>query len=238
MAHELKGNLREEKNPRALRRRGLIPGVVYGPGVHKLLTFERRELERLLSQITRSSHIELQVDGERLPVFIREIHYNPLNDQVIHLDLYNPAPERPVKMNVPLRLIGEAKGAKAGGMVERLRQVIRVVGMANQIPEVIELDISELEIGQAFHVRDLMLKDVRPLLPLDVTLVTILAPRKEEELVAAAPVAAGEVVEGAAPPAEGAEAAEAPEGEAAAEKPAAAKPEKPAKAAREEKEKK
>lgn len=228
MTYELKANLREEKNPRELRRRGLIPGVVYGPGVHKLLTFERKDLERLMSRITRSSRIELQVDGERLSTFIRDIHYNALNDQVIHVDLYHAPLDRPVKMEVPLRFIGEAKGTKAGGMVDKLRQYLRVVGLADQIPEAIELDISELDIGQTVHVRDLALQNIRPLASPDVTLLTVLAPRKEEVLTPVAPVE-GEVVEGAVPTAEGGEAAaaEAPAAGEAAEKPG--KPEKSAK---------
>lgn len=237
MAHELKASVREEKNPRELRRRGLIPGVVYGPGVHKLVTFERRDLERLLAKITRSSRIELQVDGERLPTFIRDIHYNALNDQVIHVDLYNPPLDHPVKMEVPLRFIGEAKGTKAGGMVNKLRQYLRVVGLADQIPEAIELDITELDIGQTVHVRDLKIQNIRPLLSADVTLVTVLAPRKEEVL-APVPVE-GAVVEGAAPTAEGGEAAAAgaAAGEAAEKpgKPEKSAKEKPAKPAKEEK---
>jgi large subunit ribosomal protein L25 len=240
VTYELKASVREEKNPRELRRRGLIPGVVYGPGVHKLVTFERRDLERLLSKITRSSRIELQVNGERLPTFIRDIHYNALNDQVIHIDLYNPPLDQPVKMEVPLRFVGEAKGTKAGGMIDKLRQYLRVVGLADQIPEIIELDISELDIGQTMHVRDLTLQNIRPLVSPDATLVTLLAPRKEEVLAAVVPVE-GEAVEGPVPTAEGGEAAaaEAPAAGEAPEKPVKAeklgKPEKAAKPGREEK---
>jgi len=193
VAYELKAELRSEDNLRALRRAGRIPGVVYGRDVHRLLTFERKELERLLHRITRSSKIELQVDGERLSTFVRDIHYNQLNDQVVHIDLYKPPTDRPIKLKVPLRLVGEAKGAKAGGLVDKLRQAVLVSGLAERIPEAIEVDISQMDIGESLHVRDLELQDLQVLMPPEVTLVTVLAPRKEEAVAVEVEAEAAEV---------------------------------------------
>ncbi len=202
---ELKAEVRQEKNPRELRRQGRVPGVVYGAGgFHRLISFSRPELESLLAKVTRSSRISLVMGGERFDTFIREIQYDLLTDRVIHVDLYRPPAERPIRMEVPIRLRGEAKGRKSGGIVEQVREVVLVRGRSAQIPALIELDITELDIGQALHARELKLPEgVQLLTPPEAVLVTILAPRKLEEL---APVEAVVAEEGAVP--EGASSAE------------------------------
>ncbi|MCL6642954.1 MAG: 50S ribosomal protein L25, partial [Candidatus Bipolaricaulota bacterium] len=192
-------------NPRALRRQGRIPGVLYGHEVHQPIAVNAKELEKLLARITRSSRITVELDGKKLPAFIKEIQYDPLTDRVIHIDFYHPAPDRPVTIEVPVRLHGEPKGRKEGGVLQLLRDVVKVRGAAEKIPEVIEIDVTGLGIGQAVHVNELTLEGVQVLTPGEATIVTIMAPRKEEVAVAAVPGVEGAVpAEGAAPAAEGA----------------------------------
>lgn len=206
MAYELSAKLRTAKNPRELRRQGQIPGVIYGPEIHHLVSFPKKELEALLGRITRSSRISLALDGEKYDTFIKEIQYDLLTDQVIHLDLYRPPATRPITVEVPIRLRGESKGRKSGGVVDQARSVVRVRGPSALIPELIELDITELDIGQALHASDVKLAEgVKLVTAAETVLVTILAPRKEEVV---APVAVA-VEEGAVPAAEGAQGAEA-----------------------------
>ncbi len=192
-------------NPRALRRTGFIPGVLYGHEVHQHIMVSARELEALLSRITRSSRIIVELDGKKLPAFIKEIQRDLLTDRVIHIDLYHPAPDRPVTLEVPVRLRGEAKGRKEGGVLQLLRDVVKVRGPMEAIPEIIDIDVSNLGIGQAVHVNDLKLEGVQVLTPGEATIVTIVAPRKEEVAVAAAvPGGEGAVpAEGTAPAAGG-----------------------------------
>lgn len=219
MDYTIKAEPRGSKpNPRALRHQGLIPGVLYGHEVNQPIAVNAKELEKLLARITRSSRITVELDGKRLITFIKEIQYDPLTDRVIHIDLYHPAPDRPVTVEVPVRLRGEAKGRKEGGVLQILRDIVKVQGMIEQIPEVIEIDITGLGIGQAVHVNELKLEGVRVLTPGEATIVTVVAPRKEEAVAVAVPG-----VEGAAVPAEGAGAGAAPEGAAPAA-PAAAPP--------------
>jgi hypothetical protein len=120
------------------------------------------------------------------------------------VDFYLPAPSRDVKIDVPLRLKGEAKGRKAGGVVNQIRDLLKVKGPTDKIPELIELDITELDMGKVFHVSDVKLEGVIALIPADAPIVSVVAPRKEE-VVAPVPGAEGVVpgVEGAVP-AEGA----------------------------------
>jgi large subunit ribosomal protein L25 len=234
MEYKLQAEPRERKpNPRELRRQGRIPGVLYGQDFNQPVLLNARDLETLLSRITRSSRITLVLNGKQLPAFIKEIQYDPLTDRVIHIDLYHPAPDRPVVMEIPVRLRGEAKGRKEGGVLQVLRDLVKVRGAVDQIPEVVEIDVTELDIGQAVHVNELKLNGVQVLTPGEATLVTVVAPRKEEVVAAAVPGVEGAVpvegaapAEGAVPAAEGAAPATAGGEQAAA--PAKAEEKKPA----------
>lgn len=211
----------KKPNPRELRRSGFIPGVLYGPGIHHLITVRARDLEMLLSRITRSTRITVELDGKRLPTFIKEIQYDPLTDRVIHIDLYHPAPDKPVTLEVPVRLRGEARGRKEGGVLQILRDVVTVRGPIEAIPEIIEIDVTQLGIGQAIHVNDLKLEGVQLLTPGEVTIVAVVAPRKEEAAVAAAVPGVEGAVPTTAPTSEAA-----PPTPAAPAKPGEKKPEK------------
>lgn len=217
MEYKIKVEPRGEKpNPRALRRQGRIPGVLYGHEVNQPIAVNAKDFEKLLARITRSSLLMLELNGKQLPAFIKEIQYEPLTDRVIHIDLYHPASDRPVTLEVPVRLRGEPRGRKEGGVLQVLRDIVKVRGAAEKIPEVIEIDVTGLGIGQAVHVNELKLEGVQVLTPGETTIVTIVAPRKEEAVVAA----------GVAVPAEGA--APAAEGAAPAAAPAKAEEKKPA----------
>ena len=213
MEYTIKASPRGPKpNPRALRRSGFIPGVLYGHAIHQLIALPAKDLEKLLAQITRSSKVIVELDGQKFPAFIKEIQYDLLTDRVIHVDFYHPAPDRPVTLEVPVRLRGEAKGRKEGGILQLLRDRIKVRGPMDSIPEIVDVDVTNLGIGQSIHVKDLQLAGVQVLTPGEATIVTILAPRKEEVVAA---VAGAEGV--AQPPA-----ASAAPAAAASEKPAAA----------------
>ncbi len=173
----------KNENPNSLRQKGLIPGVVYGPGIdNQLLAVENEDLEDLLAQITRSSRIEVNLDGENLETFIREIQYNDLTDTVIHIDFYQPKLNQPMEMDIPVIVQGEAEGEREGGILHRITNTISVKGLPTEIPEAIYLDISSLEIGDVIHVSDLELEGAQILTPPGIAVVTIAAPLTEEEL--------------------------------------------------------
>ncbi len=187
--------------PKALRRRGFVPAVLYGANVASLhVSIREDELLDLLDHVTRSTPVEVKVDGKNTyHVFLKEIQVHPITQRFLHLDLYVADPERPLEMDVPLRIVGTARGIKDGGILEVLHSYIRVQALPAKMPPRIEVDVSELGIGQAILVKDLPWPEgVVPQLPPDDAVVTVAARRAEVE----APVAAAEAAEGA--PAEGA----------------------------------
>jgi large subunit ribosomal protein L25 len=169
-----------------LRREGFIPAVVYGPTTDSTsIAIERKDLHALFSVITRSSRIDLAIaDGrkkKKLDVFVKAIQYDPVTDEPIHVDFYHPDKGRALKLDVPLKIEGESPGVKAGGVLNVLFQAVPVHGLPKDIPHLLTIDVSSLNIGESIHVRDLDFGKVDPLLPSERTLVTVVAPRRVEE---------------------------------------------------------
>jgi large subunit ribosomal protein L25 len=199
MAYTLTAAVREVKNPKELRRSGLIPGVVYGREFHKEITIPQHDLEKLLAKITRSSRISLKLDGQEFPTFIKEIHYHPLSDRVLHVDLFRPAIDKPIKIQVPVKFVGEPVGKKKGGATNRLRDAIQVTGASDSIPELLEVDISHLDIGDSVRAGEVKVPSgIQLLTPKEVLLVQVMIPRKIEETVATPAEGEAAAAEGAA----------------------------------------
>ncbi len=196
----------DSEKPKALRRQGWVPGVVYGPHLPSTpIAVEYKVLERLVAEITRSTRIELEYDGERHFVFIKELQRDPITDRFLHVDFYAPEPGQIMSLDVPIRLVGTPAGVKAGGILEHIHEEIPVEGPLEAIPPYIEVDISDLGLDEALLVKDLPLPEgLRPLLPEDEAVVNILPPKvlvteEAEEEAAEAPEAPAEE---AAPPEE------------------------------------
>ena len=206
----------------AVRQQGSVPAVVYGPSIESLpISIERTAIRRLFAQITRSSRITLSIAGEdetkELDVFLKVVDYDPVTDEPKHVDFYFPDATHPLKLDVPVKIVGEAKGIKAGGILNVLFNTIPVLGMPADIPHLITIDVSDLEMGEGIHIREIDLGGVEPMLPPERTVVTVIAPRgltaEEEAAEAEAEAEAEEGVEGE----EGEAAAEGTAGEAAEE---------------------
>jgi len=193
----LKARSRTSGKANALRREGLVPAVIYGPTVDSTpIVIDRKNLRSLFAKITRSSRINLSVkDGrkaaKKLDVFIKAIQYDPITDEPIHVDFYHPDSGHPLKLHVPIKIVGESPGVKEGGVLNVLFRTVRVRGLPKDIPALITIDIGALEQGEAIRVRDLDFGEVEPLLASERALATIVAPRRAEEV----PVTAEEELE-------------------------------------------
>jgi large subunit ribosomal protein L25 len=181
----LKAQLRKKEKANALRREGFVPAVVYGPTIESMsLAIGEKDLQALFARITRSSRIDLSIkDGRKtnkLDVFVKAIQYDPITDEPAHVDFYHPDVGHPLKLHVPLKVVGESPGVKAGGVLNVLFRTVRVHGLPKNIPHLVTADVSDLEVGEALRVRDLDFGEVEPLLPPERALVTVVAPRRVE----------------------------------------------------------
>ena len=150
---------REQRRSRAcrrLRKRGLIPAVLYGRGEpNVLLSVQRRELTGLLEE--HSSVLQVDLDGHRTPAQLKEVQYAPVGSEVIHADFGRISLTETVRVAVPIEMHGEAAGVKEGGVLELLLHEIEVECFPTAIPENIRVDVSGLNIGDDLRVLDLPL---------------------------------------------------------------------------------
>lgn len=211
----LKAQPRKGETANALREQGYVPAVVYGPTIESMpIAIGDKDLQSLFSKITRSSRIDLSIkDGKKakkLDVFVKEIQYNPITDTPVHVDFYHPDVGHPLKLHVPFKILGEAPGVKAGGVLNVLFRTILVHGLPKDIPPLVTADVSNLELGEAIRVRDVDFGEVEPLLPPERALATVVAPRRaevvevpEEEGLEEEAITEGEVTTEEQPTAEG-----------------------------------
>ncbi|MFB6215577.1 MAG: 50S ribosomal protein L25, partial [Candidatus Aenigmatarchaeota archaeon] len=135
-----------EKNPNTLRREGKLPAVLYGPERDSVsLTINKKKMKELLNEITRSTRVELELDGDVHEVFLREIQYDHLTDEPIHIDFYEVPDDHPVEMEIPVVTVGTPEGVSSGGILDQLMETITVYGEARDIPEILRLNVEELE---------------------------------------------------------------------------------------------
>ena len=190
---------------RVLRRDGKIPAILYGPNTEPIkLSIDKLELEPIFkSGAVAQKLLKLQIEGadDTRNVMIKEMQRHPVSHNLLHLDLYEVSMDHKIKVMVPVVTTGKCVGVEMGGMLQLIRRELEVFCLPDRIPEKITIDITDLDIGDSFHVEDLKLEGEVEI-PADVnfTILTILSTKAEEEK------AVGEEEEEVAE--EGAEAAE------------------------------
>jgi large subunit ribosomal protein L25 len=198
----IKRDTRGKNEARRLRREGRIPAVLYG-GTDKPLglpiAVSPKELSRILhSESGVNTLIGLKVDGTDARVMVKEYQLDPITHQLLHADFYRVAMDRRMTVTVPIVVRGEPRGVKQqGGLLDFVHREIEVDCLPADIPENIEIDVSELMLGQSIRVRDLPTSDRWTAISEGETmLVHVVAPKAEEppptEAAAAAPVAPAE----------------------------------------------
>ena len=143
-----------KKFAKAARREGQVPCIIYGGGEEKAFTIDVKELKQLI--YTPNSYIvELNIDGVIEKAVMREVQFHPVREQVLHVDFYRVQEGKPVAVNVPVRLTGNAEGVKIGGKLALSARKLTVKGLVEFIPDEIVVDVTPLKVGQTIFVGDL-----------------------------------------------------------------------------------
>ena len=150
---------RGKNEARRLRRTGRLPAVVYGgaPVESLALDIDPKALLRILhSESGVNTLVDLQVDGsDSGKVLIKNIQHDPVTDTLLHVDLFRLAMDRAIVVTVPVVLGGEAAGVKQqGGLLDFVTREFQVECMPTEIPEHVDVDVSDLMIGDGVRVRD------------------------------------------------------------------------------------
>ncbi len=183
------------KVARRLRQTGQVPGVLYGHKEENIpLAVSAEELTWAVRHGSRV--VDLQADGKTEKALIRELQYDHLGMAILHVDFARVAADERIQIEVRLDIRGTAPGVTAGGVLEQNLHTIEVECPALSIPESIRVNVSELKIEDAIHVRDLKLPEgVKALTDPDAIVVHVVAKAVEPEEAAAAAAAAAEQAE-------------------------------------------
>jgi large subunit ribosomal protein L25 len=178
-----------------IKSQGLIPAVIYGGAERpQNLQVVAREMSRVLSQSTGEHFlVDLQVaDGGQVSsrlALVQEVQHHPVRGDVVHVDFHAVDANKALHAEVSIEVLGEASGVKnQGGLLELNLHAIEVECLPKDLPEVIQVDVAALSVGDAIHIRDLALPaGVVARGNPDLTVVHVAAPKVESESAAGAP---------------------------------------------------
>jgi large subunit ribosomal protein L25 len=147
---------------RRLRAEGRVPGVVYGGGKEaETITFRRADLRHALNtEAGRNALVRLEFEGQSFLTLVREIQRHPVRRDVTHVDFLKVDETKPVELDIPVVLVGEAKQVTVmGGMTEQRINSVRVRVRPDNIPNAIEVDISDMRLDRSILVKDLQMPE-------------------------------------------------------------------------------
>jgi large subunit ribosomal protein L25 len=186
------------------RNEGFIPGIVYGENLNGLsVIINEREFLVIAKKEGRNVLVDLDIQGNVYPTIFKEIQKNPIGGKILHVDFEAVNLEKPIYTTIPVVTKGEAKGIKMGGILDQELYKVEVEGLLTDIPDNIEVDITDLEIKDVYYVKDLKIPEkIKLYTPLDAVVVSVVTPTVEEVKAPAAEEvgvvgAAEEVVPGA-----------------------------------------
>ena len=158
----LKGQKREtvgKKEAKRLRAQEIVPAVLYGgeEAIHFSVPFA--DLRQLI--YTPSVYLlELDIDGDVHKAIMQDIQWHPVDEEVLHVDFLRISDDKTVKMEIPLKVSGLAKGIKMGGKLNTNLRRLKVKALAADLPDTVDVDVTELGIGQGIKVADLNIPNV------------------------------------------------------------------------------
>jgi large subunit ribosomal protein L25 len=174
---------------RELRREGMIPAILYGPKAEPvMLSVMTKELENILmtSNIGQVLLDLLIQNGKQTSrtAMIKELQAQPVSGSLLHVDFYEVAMDQKIKISIPVVTTGQSKGVEEGGVLQLVRHEVEIFCYPNNIPESLEVDVTDMDIGDSMHMDEVSIDESFELVDeTNFTLVTILSPKAEEEVV-------------------------------------------------------
>jgi large subunit ribosomal protein L25 len=166
-AVSVSGSLREnvgKKDALALRRQGLVPCVLYGG--KEQVSFSMPELSfKDIIFTPESCLIKLDVSGKVYDVILQDAQYHPVTGKIIHCDFLQIFPNKPIKIDIPINIVGNSPGVIKGGKLILKMRKLRVKGLMDALPDNIDVNISKLNIGDSIKVAQLKTEGLEFLTP-------------------------------------------------------------------------
>lgn len=190
MSFKIKGEKRAlfgKNASRRMRKEGKIPVILYGPDIENApLILEKRDIFAILkSESGENTVFKVSFDSKTTDTMIKDLQRDPVTDEILHADLIQIAMDKAIRVSVPTVSVGEAVGVKAeGGFVDFVTREIEIECLPADIPDHIEIDISDLHLNQSLQVEDITpTEGVEIISDPSAVIVHIRVPMAEEEVV-------------------------------------------------------
>ena len=165
-----------------LRKEGKIPAVIYGHNKPVHISVSSAEFDSKFHIISENTLITIIVDGKEYEVLVKDSQENMMLGQITHIDFFEVERGKVLKTRIPVYLTGTSVGVKEGGMLEQHLHEIDIECLPKDIPEKIEVDITELQLGESVHVSDLVVSaEVKILNFMEQSVVGVTTVKAEEE---------------------------------------------------------
>ena len=182
----IEANERKTINKRSrnsLRNEGRVPGVLYGSRMEPIQIDVTRLKINPLVFTAKTNLISLKLDGhEDYECVIKDVQFDPVTDEVVHFDLIGLTRGEKIQLEVPIKLLGNAVGVKEGGLLQESMHKLSIECLPKDIPQLLELEVTELNIGDSIHVSDLNFENITILNPEDTLVISVVLPKVEIEV--------------------------------------------------------
>ena len=187
-----------KKATRELRKQGYVPCNLYGEkkdanGNPEALAFAILATD--LRKVVYTPHIyvvNLDIDGEKHTAVMRELQFHPVTDALLHIDFYEINEKKPITIGIPVKLNGLAQGVRDGGKINLAERKLNVTAPYKQIPEVLDIDVTNLQLGKSIKVGELSFEGLEIATPAQVIVCSVKATRASRSAAAAAEAEAAE----------------------------------------------
>ncbi|MBW7868008.1 MAG: 50S ribosomal protein L25 [Brumimicrobium sp.] len=160
---QLSGSLRAnvgKKDAKAIRVAERVPCVLYGSGEQTYFSVRSIDVEKIIFS-PDVYQVELDIDGTKKRAIVQDKQIHPLTDKPVHVDFLELVDNKNIKVGIPIRITGRARGVINGGKMYTVFRTMKVEGLPNDVPAEVEIDVTNLRIGQSIRVRDVKVPGVK-----------------------------------------------------------------------------
>ena len=173
----------QTKALKAMRRNSMIPCVLYGGEKNVNFSIKNADVRKLVYS-PDIHYVNLNIDGEAHTAIIHELQFHPVKDTILHIDFLEINDQKPIVMEVPLKLEGLAVGVKAGGKMRQLMRTLRVKAIYTNIPESLTVDVTDMGLGKARKIADLSYENLELINPKTAVVCMVAATRQSKDAAA------------------------------------------------------
>lgn len=160
---ELNAIIREKVGKKAskqFRKKELIPCEIYGQGNNMHIAIEEKYLNKIVFT-PYTYYAIINIDNKKINAIVKEVQFNPVTDRISHIDFYEVVEDKPIVAQLPVKVVGLAKGVKDGGKLLQEMRYVKVKGLLKNMIEIIEINVDSLGLGKSIHTGDLDIPNLK-----------------------------------------------------------------------------